>query len=348
MKKNWRHLLRLSPLLLLSVMLTGCGKKGVSALIPMGEIAREQAWLMLFSFCIMLVVVAVVVIIFIYVLVRFRARRGQEDVIPKQVEGHTVLEILWTVIPIILLIILAVPTIAKTVSEENTHVGKNNKNVVQINVTANQYWWEFQYPDQKITTAQDLVIPKGKTVILKLTSKDVIHAFWVPALAGKIDANPGQTTKLKFKADHEGTYRGRCAELCGSSHALMYFNVKAVSDDEYNQWIKAMKTAMKNGPAAPTTDDAKKGEDLFSKSCMSCHAVGSKGGNIGPNLTDFADRENVAGILDHNKKNLEKWIKNPSAVKPGANMPSRGASGNLTDDQIKQIADYLFTLSVKQ
>lgn len=344
MKRRWQHLLRLLPLAGLIALLSGCGVKGVSTLIPMGYVAREQYKLMIFSLLIMVVVMVVVGFIFFYVLIKFRKRKGQEDYIPKQVEGNTILEVLWTVIPILLLVILAFPTIKQTFALSDVSVPKSEKNnVVQVEVTAHQFWWQFKYPDKGVVTAQDLVIPAGKTIIFHLTSADVIHSFWVPALGGKVDANPGVTTTLKLEADHEGVYRGRCAELCGASHALMYFNVKAVSQADFDQWIKDMK----KGPAAPTTASAKEGQELFKQNCMACHAVGKDGGPVAPNLTNFADRKNIAGILDHNKENAEKWIENPTAEKPGATMPARGATGKLTNDQINKIADYLFTLSVK-
>ncbi|GGH74358.1 cytochrome c oxidase subunit 2 [Pullulanibacillus pueri] len=343
MKKNWQHVLRFLPLITLLALLSGCGKDGVSALEPFGEIAREQAKLMIISFSIMIIVVLVVGIIFTYVLVKFRKRKGQEEYIPRQVEGSAVLEIIWTVIPIILLAILAVPTVAKTFSTSDTTSKSVTKDAVVINVTANQFWWEFEYPDDKVVTAEDAVIPTGRNVIFNITSKDVTHSFWVPALGGKVDANPGQTTKLRLKADENGTYSGRCAELCGASHALMYFNVKAVSNDDYKAWINAMK----DGASEPTTASAKEGQALFKNNCMSCHAVDSKDAGIAPNLENFADRKNIAGFLDHNKENLEKWIWDPQAEKPGALMPKRGVNNNLTKDQIKQIADYLFTLSVE-
>lgn len=344
MKKKWQHIFRLLPIAGLVALLSGCGVKGVSTLIPMGKVAAEQKWLMMFSLLLMVVVVLVVGFIFFYVLIRFRKRKGQDDYIPKQVEGNTILEITWTVIPILLLVILAFPTIKQTFALSDITVPPKDKtNTVQVEVTAHQYWWEFKYPDKKVVTAEDLVIPVGKTIIFHLTSKDVVHSFWVPALGGKVDANPGLTTTLKLEADHEGIYRGRCAELCGASHALMYFNVKAVSQSDFDQWIKKMQA----GPSTPTTASAKQGQELFNQNCMACHAVGDKGGQTAPNLTNFADRKNIAGILDHNKGNLVKWITNPPAQKPGATMPARGVLGKLTDDQIKLIADYLFTLSVK-
>lgn len=328
------------PLLGMAGVLSGCGKKGVSTLIPLGTVSRDQANLMLFSFLIMVAVVLVVGYLFVYAIVKFRQKKNDPDIIPEQIEGNIKLELAWTIIPIILLIILAFPTISKTFQDSQTAVAKG-KNVVHIKVTGHQFWWQFEYPDQKITTAQDLVIPTGKKIVIDLTSKDVIHSFWVPALAGKQDANPNQTSHLWLNADKPGIYKGRCAELCGASHALMYFNVKAVSPSKFKQWV----SQMQKGPVAPQTASAKEGQQIFKNNCLQCHAVGDQGGQVGPNLSNFADRENVAGYLSHTKANVKKWITNPSSVKPGALMPAFGQK--LSAGQIQSLADYLFSLSVK-
>ncbi len=345
MKKKWQRSLSLIPVSALAIFtLIGCGKSNVSTLTPQGPVARTEEGLMLQSFLIMVVVVLVVGFLFTYALVRYRKRKGQEDFIPKQVEGNALLEVLWTVIPIILLIILAFPTVSKTFAVSNASVPKNHgDNIVVVKVTAHQFWWQFDYPDYGITTAQDLFIPTGKKVVLQVTSSDVIHSFWVPALAGKQDANPGQINPMYLVADKPGTYSGRCAELCGSSHALMYFNVRAVSPTDFKTWTKEMKA----GPSQPTTTSAQNGEQLFKQNCMACHAIGKGGANLAPNLSNFADRENIAGIFPHDKTTLQKWIKDPTSFKPGALMPARGVKGTLTDQQISDIADYLFTLSVK-
>jgi cytochrome c oxidase subunit 2 len=344
-KKKWQRMWRFLPLAALAIFaLTGCGVKSVSTLTPGGIVARIEAHLMLQSLLIMVVVVVVVGFLFTYALIRYRKRPGQEDQIPIQVEGNVLLEVLWTVIPIILLIILAFPTVSKTFAVSDTAVPKHHgDNVVVVKVTAHQFWWQFDYPDYGITTAEDLFIPTGKKVVFQITSSDVIHSFWVPALGGKQDANPGQINSEYLIADKPGTYSGECAELCGSSHARMYFNVRAVTPSEFKAWTQEMKA----GPTAPTTASAQTGQALFKANCMACHAVGKTGGNLAPNLTNFADREKIAGFLTHDKTTVEKWIKNPSSLKPGALMPARGAKGDLTDEQINDIADYLFTLSVK-
>ncbi|WP_085524106.1 cytochrome c oxidase subunit II [Tuberibacillus sp. Marseille-P3662] len=342
MLKRWQHLWRWLPITALALVLSGCGKQGVSALDPLGEVAERQANLMLISIAIMVVVVLVVGFLFTYALIRYRKRSGQEEHIPKQVEGNTKLELLWTIIPIVLLAILAVPTIQQTFALSDTNNDSKKDDVLKVKVTANQYWWEFTYPDKKVTTAQDLYVPKDKKVVFELTSNDVVHSFWLPAFGGKQDVNPGLTNEMWLTFDELGTFKGRCAELCGQSHALMYFNVKVMEQDDFDQWIKDMK----NGAEKPDQAVAQKGQKLFKKNCVACHATDTnKKGMTGPNLTNFADRENLAGVAKNNNKDaLKKWIKDPDNLKQGTSMIA--FKDKLSNDQINAIAEYLSTLSV--
>ena len=232
MKKQWRLLSFVS---LLALLLGGCGKAFQSTLIPQGEVAKMQYDLLLLASAIMVGVVLVVTIIFLYVIVRFRQKRGQEDYIPEQVEGNHKLEIIWTVIPIILLLILAVPTVTYTfkLADVSAMEKKNiDKDTIVVDVTANLYWWEFSYKSEKIVTSQDLVIPTGKKVYLNLKGADIKHSFWVPSLAGKMDTNTDNVNKMWLKADKSGTYNGFCTEFCGPSHSLMQFKVKALDERE--------------------------------------------------------------------------------------------------------------------
>ena len=332
--QTWRQLLLFA---LLTLVLSGCGIQELSALRPQGPVAEMQFDLMKLSFSIMIGVFVVVMLIFTYVLIRYRKRPGQEG-IPKQVEGSHTLEILWTVIPFLLLIVLAVPTVTTGFT---LHKEYDNKQALQVKVIAHQFWWEFEYPDLGVATAQDLVLPAGKKVQFDVTSADVMHAFWIPALGGKIDTNPGLDNKIWLQADKPGIYYGKCAELCGASHALMDFKVEVLPQDEFDAWAKKMKTVQSQPASASATAQ---GQEIFKKSCLGCHAVGGEGGKLGPNLTNFADRMRVAGILENNPENLTKWLKDPQQVKPGNNMPNL----NLSDDQVKALVEYMSTLSVKK
>jgi len=335
--KSWQTWRQLILFALLTLVLSGCGIQELSALRPQGPVAEMQFDLMKLSFSIMIGVFVVVMLIFTYVLIRYRKRPGQEG-IPKQVEGSHTLEILWTVIPFLLLIVLAVPTVTTGFT---LHKEYDNKQALQVKVIAHQFWWEFEYPDLGVATSQDLVLPAGKKVQFDVTSADVMHAFWIPALGGKIDTNPGLDNKIWLQADKPGIYYGKCAELCGASHALMDFKVEVLPQDEFDAWAKKMKT-VQSQPASASA--AAQGQEIFKKSCLGCHAVGGEGGKLGPNLTNFADRMRVAGILENNPENLAKWLKDPQQVKPGNNMPNL----NLSDDQVKALVEYMSTLSVKK
>ncbi|RBW70248.1 cytochrome c oxidase subunit II [Bacillus taeanensis] len=342
MKRYWQKVLRLFPLLgLILLALAGCGEENLSAIQPKGTGAELQLDLILLSLYIMIGVILVVGVIYTYVLIKFRKRPGQENEIPEQVEGNTTLEILWTAIPILLLIILAVPTVMATftlAAEEP----KEGDDTLKVQVTANLYWWQFDYPDQEISTSQDLYIPVGEKVYIELTSNDVIHSFWVPALGGKTDTNPGLENTMWLEANEPGVYKGKCTELCGPSHALMDFKVIALEKDEFDAWTEKMKA----GPEAPQTAKAQQGEEIFSQSCIGCHAVGDQGGNTAPNLTSFGDRQTLAGFKEMSKENLVSWIKNPQSMKPGNNMPAFGEQ--LSDEEVDALADYLLGLKVAE
>ncbi|ASK63615.1 cytochrome c oxidase subunit II [Virgibacillus phasianinus] len=322
----------------LALLLSGCGQENLSALIPKGYGAEKSLDLIILTAIIMLFVLLIVMLVYITVLVRFRKKKGQKDFIPKQVEGNKTLETIWTVIPILLLIIIAVPTVAATFDLADESGAKDKLNV---EVTGNQYWWHFNYKGQEIQTSQDLYIPTGEKVYLNMKSSDVIHSFWVPAISGKMDVNPENENTMFIKANEEGVYYGKCAELCGPSHALMDFKIIAVSPEEFDQWVKDMQNV--DPKAVAEGETAKQGQTLFEESnCMGCHAIGSSPVQVGPNLTNFGERTRIAGILDHNKENLISWIMNPDSIKPGNKMD--GKYPELSRDEASKIADYLLQL----
>lgn len=218
--------------------LTGCSPSDYSVLDPQGSVAESQLSLIKISFYIMVFVLAVVIGIFIFVLIRFRQRPGEEDEIPRQQKGNRKLEVTWTVIPILLLAVLAVPTVSTSfaLNEKTTP-----ENALKVKVTAEQYQWTFHYPELGIKTTNNLHIPVGKKIYLELKSKDTIHSFWAPKLAGKKDVFPGRMTFLAFTASQPGTYDGKCAELCGIGHAKMRFKVIVHSKDDFQAWASDWK-----------------------------------------------------------------------------------------------------------
>lgn len=342
--KRWK----LVPLMFL-MLLSGCGKPFQSTLIPQGEVAKSQYDLMILSTGIMVFVVVIVSILFLYVIIKFRSKKGQENFVPIQVEGNHKLELIWTIIPIILLIILAVPTIITTFNlADTTEMENENSDAIVVNVTANLYWWEFEYEGKKIITSQELVIPTGEKIYLNLTAGDIKHAFWVPSLAGKMDTNPENTNKMWLEADKEGTYNGFCTEFCGASHALMQFKVKAVSNDEFENWIESMSN--QHGNIVNANSEVMEGQEIFHKSCITCHATDTADerpvtARTAPNLANFGDRDTVAGILDNTPENIEAWLTSPDDIKPGNKM--QGTYGTLTSLEIIALTAYLSSLKVK-
>ncbi|MED4532689.1 cytochrome c oxidase subunit II [Metabacillus fastidiosus] len=357
--KKWLTKWRLLSLFaLMTLVLAGCGEPFLSALQPAGEVAQMQYDLMMLSIIVMLVVIAVVAVIFIYVVIKFRRRKGEEDKIPEQVEGNHKLEIIWTVIPILLLLVLAVPLVSATFKLGNVNVmDKENRkpeDALVINVRAHLYWWEFEYPDYEVITSQDLYVPTKEKVYFNLLGADVKHAFWIPAVGGKLDTNTDNTNRFWLKFDQEKPsdgseyFYGKCAELCGPSHALMDFKVKALPRAEFDQWIDKMK----NTQAVAVTDEAKQGEQLFQeKSCIGCHAVNPvderpEAARTAPNLATFGERGKVAGILDNNEENIRKWLKDPEAIKPGNKMTN--TYPKLNDEELDALTEYLQGLKVEK
>jgi cytochrome c oxidase subunit II len=355
---RWLKVGRLLPILLLvAVALTGCSLTGeetgslidvehATPLAPQGSVADGQLSLINQSLGIMTTVLVVVFALFFYAVIRFRKRKGQND-IPKQVEGNHVLEIIWTVIPIILVTILAIPTIYYTVKFADDY--SKSKDAVQVDVTAKLYWWQFNYKNEGINTAQELVIPVNTKVAVTLTSTDVIHSFWIPGLAGKTDAAPGMVNKMYFDAKKPGIYRGKCAELCGPSHALMDFKVIVKTKEDYKAWVASMKKP------AEVVAGTEKGAEIFKAKCMTCHAVDATKPGLFPNLANFGDRELVGGYLDNQgaeaKDNLTKWINDPTSVKQvsgiqkekGLAMPTAKQLG-LSDSDVEELVNYLHSL----
>ncbi|MBD8068431.1 cytochrome c oxidase subunit II [Bacillus sp. PS06] len=354
--KNWLPNMRFFSLFgLMALLLAGCGKPYLSTLQPAGEVADIQYNLMLLSTAIMVLVIIVVSILFVYVVVRFRRKKGDEAIIPKQVEGSHKLEMIWTIIPILLLIVLAVPVVSATFKladvspmEEETR----DENAIVVNVTANLYWWEFEYPDLGIVTGQELIVPTDERVYFNLKASDVKHSFWIPSVGGKMDTNTENVNRFWLEFSQEGTdkadglFYGKCAELCGPSHALMDFKVKPLPREEFDQWVSDMQNAEVSEPAS---DLAAQGEELFTTyNCIACHAIDSKEQRpTAPNLANFGERSSIAGRYEFTEENLKKWLKDPEAAKPGNKMSYSYDHEGMTEEELDALAEYLLGLKVQ-
>ncbi|HYU38709.1 MAG TPA: cytochrome c oxidase subunit II [Acidimicrobiia bacterium] len=306
---------------------------------------------------------------------RYRYRAGKNDN-PKQIHGSTPLEIGWTIVPALILAVIAVPTV-KTIFDLHKEPGGEVLNVTAI---GKQWWWEFKYPKQKVVTADELVIPAGRPVRVNLTACDeslpnkcnVIHSFWVPELAGKQDVIPNRKQFTTIEANKPGTFLGQCAEYCGLSHANMRFRVIAVEPSEFDRWI----TDQQRGPAVPfqtgtgaETQPAGPAQELMitKYQCTTCHQVDdSKVSSYGPNLTHLASRTTFAsGYYKLRRDQLVEWVYNAPGLIPmqseRCREPGEPAAGRcigmpsfsrntpagqptMTRQEAEQIADYLLQL----
>ncbi len=286
-----------------------------------------------------IVFVGVLALVLIFA-IAFRERPGREA---RQFHGSTRLEIVWTIIPVAIVAIIAVPTffaIADTTDPPPD-------NAIMIEVTGHQWWFEFNYAGEDLITANEIHIPTGQPVAFQLESDDVIHSFWVPQLVGKVDLVPGHTNDVWFTANDDAArseaYLGQCAEFCGLSHANMRFRVFVDTPDDYRAWIAAQKADR----TAPSTDALIGGEELFlAGACIGCHTVNgtAAAGRIGPDLSHFGGRETLAaGMMENSRENLIAWISNPESEKPGVVlMPA--FENQMTPEQIESVADYLLSL----
>lgn len=355
---------------ILALALTGCaigGDDGTipqNALDPAGPVARSQDALWDLVFPIAIAVFVLVQGLIIYAVVRFRSKGGEEG-LPKQVAGNTRLEIAWTIVPALILAGIAIPTVSTIFS-----LATVGEDPINVRVIGKQYWWEFEYEDPQyegVVTATQLVIPEDREIQLDMQSVSaqqpydpaavpegtvnpsgavslgVIHSFWVPQLAGKVDVMPGHTREMKIQADEPGLYLGQCAEFCGLSHPNMRFSVQAMTAGDFDEWIAAQAE-----PAELAEEGlAAEGQELFLASqCLTCHAVDGHPDNlgirIGPNLTHWNSRDKFAGdILEvESDDDITAWLRNPQAEKPGAQMPNL----NLSDADIEALVAYLRTL----
>jgi cytochrome c oxidase subunit 2 len=340
------------------VTLASCGdstgpNNHQNALRPAGKYSRQILHLTLPFFWIAVVVGVGVVAGTFFVALRFREKPGEERS-PKQVHGNTVLEISWTVIPAVILAIMAVPTVATIFSLAKKPTGPN---VVNVTVSARQWWWQFTYTDPStggIVTANEMHIPAGVPVSLTLQgpppcspapcyNNGVIHSFWIPALNGKKDVVPGRTQYLKLEADKPGVYLGQCAEYCGLSHADMRMRVIAQTQADYDAWVKSQ-IAIKTPEGALEV-----GVNNATYGCASCHSfkVGTPGA-VAPNLAHLADRTAFAGdkyLLNYD--NLWRWIYNAPSRKPMGDltqhMPnfSAFAGSPMSQQEAQKIACFL-------
>jgi cytochrome c oxidase subunit 2 len=341
-----------------AVVLASCGDSSgpdndQNALRPEGPYADKILDLTRPFFWIAVVIGVLVVAGTLYVALRFRVKEG-EGAAPRQTHGHSALEIGWTIVPALILAVMAVPTVATVFDLAEDPQGAE---VLDVSVTARQWWWQFHYDDgSNIETANELHIPAGVDVALKLIgppacsgdncyTNGVVHSFWVPSLNGKKDVVPGRTHFLKIKADQPGEYRGQCAEYCGLAHADMRLRVIAHPPAEFEAWKRSQLEA-------PAQDALLAGVQNAKWQCASCHSFEpTQPGAVGPNLANLADRKSFAADkYEMTYDNLWRWILDAPGRKPmgelDQRMPSFKNEGNaegvrMTEREARDIACFL-------
>jgi cytochrome c oxidase subunit 2 len=303
----------------------------IVAFDPHAPEARAISALFLETLAVCAVIGVVVAAAVGYCIVKFRARPDQAE--PAQVHGNRRLEITWTLVPLGIVIGL----FALTASAMNT-VDPASDRSPDVTVIAHQWWWEVRYASGAVT-ANEIHIPTGTPLLIGIESADVIHDFWVPQLARKLDAIPGHPGVIALEAEEPGRYEGTCAEYCGAEHAWMRIVVVAESPADFAAW----QTHEQQPAAVMATDgSAARGAAIFSsRTCVNCHAVVANGPSIGPMLAHLADRDTLgAGVLHNTPADLAHWLRDPQGVKPGSHMPDL----HLTDDEVNDLVAYLETL----
>jgi cytochrome c oxidase subunit 2 len=319
----------------LLLALAGCGGSfPQSALAPKSDFSVALDGLFTNIFWWAVVVFIVVEALLLIAIVRYRAR--PDGRIPKPVHGHTALEIGWTLAPALILVFIAVPTMRTIFAT----AGAAPEGALRVEVIGHQWWWEYRYPTLGINAVNELHLPVRMPVQLEMTSADVIHSFWVPGLGGKRDLTQGHTSRIAFRADSTGEYRGQCAEFCGASHANMRVRVFVESDSVFEAWVVQQRAAPAVGARGSL---AERGQQVYRRSaCIGCHTItGVSAAKVGPDLSHVGSRSTIAGALFPNTtESLRRWISNAPALKPGALMPPQ----NIPEQDLAALIAYLQSL----
>jgi len=412
-----RKMSRRTPILGLSVLLglvlSGCANNAeLDTLKPKGPTSREINTLSNWVFIAGGVILLMVVVAVLYIGFRFRTGRPEEDeAFPPQVHGNSVLEIGWTILPAMIMTVIAVGTLITHISVNSTDAnameiqveGTSQTWEPTVVVVGQQWWWEYRYylssnitasdlkgisakdlPPADIVTSGQMVVPSGQEIELIVTSRDVIHSHWIPALNGKRDAVPNRYSPWKIEADNPGVYFGQCTEFCGLSHARMRMQVVAVTDTDFQDWINTqmqpaaipagaeeLVAAYRADGSATLPEDASaaaRGVEAFISNCTSCHLINGvndlsyDGANqvsgAAPNLTHLASRTTFAGALLNlynadgslNRDDLSAWLRNPAALKDNAAtdpIPRGMPNLGLSENTISDLVAYLSTLGPK-
>jgi cytochrome c oxidase subunit II len=282
---------------------------------------------------------AIVCGLLVYAIVRFRGTRADAKE-PAQVYGSNQVEVAWTVVPMLIVVVLFLATANVITRIQETARPDDALEVVAI---GHQFWWEYRYPDSDVVTANELHVPVSDAAhpaptFLTLLSADTDHSFWIPRLAGKTDLIPNRINSTWIEPTETGLYLGQCAQYCGTQHAKMLLRVYVETRAAFDRWIAEQRRP------ADADESVVTGRRIFqSTSCVNCHTIvgTAANGRFGPDLTHVMSRETIAsGVAPNTRENLRRWIRNPDDIKPGSRMPAM----NLTEPELDAVTAYLASL----
>ena len=283
---------------------------------------------------------AIVTGLLVYAVIRFRRRANDDGSEPAQIYGSGPIEAAWTTVPLLIVLVLTLATarVLHELEDARKPVG-----ALDVQIIGRQWWWEVRYPKLGIVTANELHVPISRgsersPTFLDLRSADVVHSFWVPRLAGKLDLVPNKVNSMWIEPERPGLFLGQCGTYCGTQHAFMLLRVYAETREDFDRWASGQKRLAENDPAAAA------GRLVFERTaCINCHAIdGTVGdGRFGPDLTHLMSRATLgSGAVPNTPETLRAWIKSPDQFKPGVLMPAM----NLNDAELDRLVAYLTTL----
>lgn len=282
----------------------------------------------------------VVASLLVYVIVKFRATPATTDHEPAQVYGSTQIELAWTIIPVLIVLVLFAATARVIHAIQDA---PQPPSALEVTVIGHQFWWEYRYPALGVVTANELHVPvsdpsRPRPTFLTLLSADTDHSFWIPQLAGKVDLIPNRVNQLWFDPPRPGIFLGQCAQYCGTQHGKMLLRVSVDTPDEFDAWIRAQQAP------AIEDDSVTHGRRIFERTaCINCHTVRGTvaNGRFGPDLTHLMSRSMIAsGAAENTFETLRVWLKDPGAIKPGSLMPAM----QLSDVELDALVRYMLSL----
>ena len=277
-----------------------------------------------------------------YAAVKFKRRPG-DDREPPQIYGSDQLELAWTVLPVLIVMVLFIASARVIHALQDA---RRPPGTIEVTAVGHQFWWEYRYPQYGFVTANELHVPvsdpaRSTPTFITLLSADTDHSFWIPRLNGKTDLIPNHPNSTWIDPHHTGLYLGQCAQYCGTQHAKMLLRVYVESPADFDRWVRRQQTVQADAAMSP---EAIEGRRVFeSTACINCHTIEGTvaDGRFGPNLRHLMSRDTIAsGAAPNTPANLRLWIQNPNAIKPGSLMPAM----NLTDKQLNEVTEYMLTL----